>query len=225
MAGDARESKFGEIMKKFWFVGLALATALAAAPAVKADTQTFSTKFGGSGVSGVDGYPGISGSGTLVGSLISGNSYEITSGSLTINGLSAVVIPDTLSVDAVETYNVAVGAFYYDDKITLGAPPYMDSTGGLLLQISSTGELIEIFAGGPGNKQAWWDEYLAGSTSGSYYQYPGWPVGANGDGAGAELDYFAINPEPSSFLLLGTGLLGLAAFLYRRRQIGQHRAA
>ncbi|MGA2889230.1 MAG: PEP-CTERM sorting domain-containing protein [Terracidiphilus sp.] len=198
-------------MTKFWLVSLALATAVATAPAAKADP--FGITFSGAGVSG---------SGTLTGTSIGGGNFDITSGTLTLTIGSTTfnnvtVIPDTLPNNALENYgptnaDYPTGWFTYDDILTPKTSPYVDGDGGLLLEVSST-QFIELYANG---SATWWDEYLVTGDS--------WPIGAGGDGAPVTMD-ITESPEPSSLLLLGTGLLCLAGFIFRKSKPTLVRAA
>ena len=224
-------------MKWSWLVGLALATALAAAPAAKADTTFYYGLSGAAVTNPADPNccaPSISGSVILSGTAIAGEpgSYDITGGSgitFSFNGgpsYSAIVIGDSSSPTPIynppgsnaQNYN-----FQYDDVLTPGASPVVDYYG-LLFEITGAGAydgaVIEIFSANATNPQVsgttyWWAEYLIGSPN------YGFPIGANNGGYGDPLDDFFVS-EPSSLLLLGTGLLGLTTFLYRRRQTGQH---
>ena len=104
------ESEPGGSMKKVLFVGLALATVLASTPAARADE--FQMSLTGSG---------ITGTGTISGPSLGGGAFNITSASMTINGLSAAII--------VDPYMQAVA---YDDfttggTITQNMPAYTDN--------------------------------------------------------------------------------------------------
>ena len=125
--------------------------------------------------------------------------------------------------------------FPFDDILTPGPKPVVD-TNGLVFELSGTGytAAIAIYSGTAENPGVacttssdcvyWWSEYLTSPDS-LAGPYPGIPIAVNNAGLGDPLDDFSLSPEPSSLLLFGTGLLGLAAFLYRRRQTEQHRAA
>lgn len=120
----------------------------------------------------------------------------------------------------------------YDDILTPGSTQLVD-TNGLLFELSGTGyeAAISIFSGtaeNPGTPCTssadcvyWWSEYSTSPAS-EADPYDGIPNAINNAGLGDPLDYF-YTPEPSSLFLFGTGILGLAFFLYRRKLIGQHK--
>ena len=240
----------GGIMKSSWLVGLALAAALTAEPAAKADT-TFYFNFSGSAVTDQTNpnccAPSISGNGYLTGVTDVGNpnSFDITGSSgvtFSFDGGSSYsasllgneenpALPITLTFYPYGSSLQTNYIFPFDDILTPGSTPVVDNNGGLLFEITSAGSyygaLIAIFSGDANNPAIsgttyWWDEYLASTVD--EYPYYGYPIAVNNGGYGDPLDNLYVSPEPSSLLLLSTGLLGLAAFLYRRRQTGQHRA-
>jgi len=225
-------------MKRFWFVGLALATALAATPAAKADPFTIS--FSGSAVTNPLNpnccAPSISGSGVLTGvpDVGSPGSFDITgtvgsgisvnigvdsyTASLWGNGEnpSSPITPTYYPTPPPNDY------FAFDNVVTpQSTSPSVDQYG-LLFQLAGTGTyaggFIEFYSSGPSGSPnvIWWDLFWPSDPN--FDNDDGFPIGDNNGGYGVPLDNFSINPEPSSFLLFGTGLLGLAAFLYRRKQ-------
>jgi hypothetical protein len=190
-------------MKKLLFVGLALATALVSAPTAKADEFLIS-------LSGT----GISGSGSISGSSLGGGTFNITSASMTINGLSASVIVDPYS-SAVAYDDLTTGGtisqtqpafnhdwFFFDDILTPGTAPYVDENG-ILFSLSDGGVLgIYNF-----NGVLSWNEFVDGK----------WVIGTDNTTikAGSEIQTDIIpTPEPSSLLLLCSGLVLMAGFLF-----------
>ena len=114
-------------MKKLLFVSLALAMTLATSTAAKADS--FTINFFGDG---------INGSGYINGSSIGGGEFNITSGALTINGLSASIWPASSA-------NPYPEALVFDDVLYTSASPYLDYSG-LLFKLSN-GTFVTLWAG------------------------------------------------------------------------------
>jgi type 1 fimbria pilin len=202
-----------EAMMKFWPVGLALAAALAIAPIAKADSYNIT-------ISGTN----LSGTGTIT---VAANG-EITSGNFSFSNAgtgvaeTGTLVPDTYSFGTVAYYDVTsetVGtsgpitgsgdqAIDFDDIFTSTGKTHVDGDG--ILISFSNGENLNIFSSGSSD---YWIEGLNGTSNGN-----GWVNGATGSNPNADPASLAVTqvnaPEPSSLLLLGTGLFILAGLLF-----------
>ncbi|MGD0730487.1 MAG: PEP-CTERM sorting domain-containing protein [Terracidiphilus sp.] len=201
-------------MKRFLITSLALATALATAPSVLASTVDFSISGGGFSIT----------NGVLtLGSGSSATGYDITAISGTFSSTTNGVFSGAMALYGTpgnynynnpnELSQAASGIpggidwddLYYPNAVAPTGPPTPSSSitacgpyGGYL-------DTCGVFFTAGGYNVALW--YNGGGTYLASTSYP------NSSDYGVD---FSPTPEPSSVLLLGTGLLGLAVVMFRK---------
>jgi hypothetical protein len=189
-------------MKKFSIALFALVAALVITPALLADSFNY-TFTDGSFVA----------KGTLTGNLVAPDEYDITSGTITITG--SAIDGSGIFVPVLPNGNFYTGGGTIltftplpDTDLYIGTDPQIDNNGSFTFDITS--------GPGDGNGLAIWS-----NSPGNYGGFGGnWTF--NDLGGGASFDAVpasVVTPEPDSFLLLGTGLLGLAFVAFRKSKI------
>jgi hypothetical protein len=135
------------------------------------------------------------GSGTLTGTALPGGGFGITGGSFTFNGQTFNLVQDTVPGFGEQTDQNIPGSgglnLTYDDRANSSGLP---ADGDGLLFVDSNGLVINIWNNGNGTFQLF-------ESNGD-----NWTIDMEGNEV--------LTPEPSSLLLLGTGILLLAGLLY-----------
>lgn len=187
-------------MKKYCLTLLALAVAIAIAPAAMADTFDFSfttvntTSTGSSDVLAF---------GTLDGTSLGNGWYLAIDGTIHVAGAAdSLMTGDGVLVAGGPGQSIsASGYFFFDDQLS-PAPglgnPFVDNNG-LLFTIA--GAEVNIYS----------PTSFDSSSVDPYIIYEN-----NGFTEAGELNVAEVTPEPSSLLLLGSGLLGLAMIVFRK---------
>lgn len=201
-------------MKKITIALLALAVVLAVTPAAMADTFDFTFTTPNTTVNGSDVSAFGSLQGTFSGTEVGANIWDITSASITVFG-STVYASGTGSL-------APTGIDGSDNLLYMNGAPsiaYVDN-GGISFDLGT--EWINIYTGfvsgstqygtftGDGTNDYGIQEGPLSDTSGNTINFQN-----NGELVVSDTTPTS-TPEPSSLLLLGTGLLGLALVAFRK---------
>jgi hypothetical protein len=205
-------------VKKFSLALLALATALAISPAALADSFSlvFTTPNISNGGSEVSAFGLVSG--TFTGTEIGTTSvWDVTSATL-------FFVDGSTSVAQGLGTLAPLGTAVSDNLLYLGndtSIPFVDGNG---ISFDVGNYWVNIYAGYASGTIAY-----GGFTGAGTFDY-GIEEGPLSDTSGYTVDYqnngelnvYTVTPEPTSLLLLGTGLFGLAVILFRKEKESGH---
>jgi hypothetical protein len=201
-------------MKKISLGFLALALALAITPVASADTVTFDMTFSGVGTAQ---FGAATGSGVLIGVSNGLGGYTIESGSGTMN-FGGII--SNFTVEAPDTSIGYLSSGHFD--LQMSSDGTADNTINLIagsnglytIQSSNPGAGLGMYLGSTDPLEVEFEGSTSPGGGGAYFADA--DAAGQGDFGTATTLIISSTPEPSSLLLLGTGLLGLAFVAFRK---------
>jgi len=171
--------------------------------------------------------------GSNLGNFVVGNSFSLSSGGTVADAVLALGIqigPDSPVSAYIESDNSGSPGSILSSLAQVGTiPSFYDGNGGGLVTFACSGAACDLPAGSywlvavesDPNTQVAWDMAYGDAETNFAYDYSGSPTGLSVKytvGDAFQIDELSgpVVPEPSSFLLLASGLAGLAGMVRRK---------
>jgi hypothetical protein len=208
-------------MKKLFILAVALAiVAFTFQQTAKAETDTFTFNLSGNGITTIGMLTATQQGNTGVWDITSINNGLFSDNNIGVSNAAMTLVPDGAGSPTWLTsiggsgpgYLSPDGSEVYDNLLySPGTPLNLDSWGGLLFTAGG----YEVGIGAWGNGYNGWVSVL-GETNNFVDN------GLSGEALNGEI---TPTPEPSPLFLLGTGILGLAGFVFRRKTASLNQTA